>query len=226
MAIPESAPAQVTVEEILRKRRRRKKYDVMPTDIKGIALNVEAGKKLDILRKTIGELAIVGAEFAARKAQITELAEQQKEPEQEIKNLAQTHEGLRGVQSEPDNFKLNVFPKHSIAWNTELLRESLGIAYESVVREDLSVSISIPHGYKTKKGPLSSELLQAALIKGLVGLGLPEAELSVIVDPQVVPRVDETKLADLLAEGRVSLLEGAGVPTETWAITVEPLKKP
>jgi len=59
----------------------------------------------------------------------------------------------------------------------------------------------------------------------LVGLGLPEEELSMIVDPQVVPRVDEAKLADLLADNRVSLLEGAGEVTETWAITVDPLRK-
>lgn len=197
----------------------------MPTDIEGVALSVEKEKKLDILQKTIGRLAIVGADFAARKAQLKELAKLQEEPEQEIKSIAQTHEGLRGIQSEPDNFKLNVFPKHSITWNTELLKESLGLAYSSVVSEDLAVGISIPLGYKTKKGPLSSELLQTALIKGLVGLGLPEAELSMIVDPQVVPRVDEAKLADLLADGRISLLEGAGEATETWAITVDPLRK-
>lgn len=225
MAKAEAAPVQVSAEEILKKRRKPQPYEVMPTDVEGIVLSVEAGKRLDILKKTIARLAIVGTEFAARKAEIKELAEQQKEPEREIKTIAQTHEGLRGVQSEPDNFKLNVFPKHSIAWNTELLKESLGMAYEAVVHEDLSVSMSIPLGYKTKKGPLSSELLQAALARGLVGLGLPEAELSTIIDLQVVPRVDEAKLADLLADGRVSLLEGAGVPTETWAITVDPLKK-
>jgi hypothetical protein len=83
----------------------------------------------------------------------------------------------------------------------------------------------MPLGYKTKKGPLSSELLQTALVKGLVGLGLPEAELGVIVYPQVVTRVDEAKLADMLDGGRVNLLEGAGVATDTWAITVDPLKK-
>jgi len=221
----ESAPVQTTVESILKKRRKKETYEVIPTDIEGVALSVEAGKRLDILQKTIGRLAIVGADFAARKAQLKELAEQQKEPEQEIKSIAKTHEGLRGIQSEPDNFKLNVFPKDSITWNTELLKKSLGLAYSSVVSEDLDVSISIPLGYKTKKGPLSSELLRAVLIKGLVGLGLPEEELSMIVDPQVVPRVDEAKLADLLADNRVSLLEGAGEVTETWAITVDPLRK-
>lgn len=227
MAKAELAPVQLSIEDVLKKRRKKETYDVVPTYIEGVALRVEAGvgEKLDILKKTIGRLAIVGADFAARKARLKELTKQQEEPEEEIKGIAQTHEGLRGVQSELDNFKLNVFPRPSITWNVELLKESLGIVYPSVVSEDLAVSISIPLGYKTKKGPLDSELLQEALIKGLVGLGLPKAELGLIVDPQVVPRVDEAKLADLLAAGRVSLLEGAGEVTETWAITVDPLRE-
>ncbi len=226
MAKLELAPVQASIEDVLKKRREKETYDVMPTDIEGVALQVEAGKRLDILQKTIGEFAILGADYAARKARLDKLVKQQKEPNEEIKKIAQTHEGLRGIQSEPGKFKLNVFPRHETSYDPELLKESLGGAYSSVVHEDFEVSVLIAPGYQTNEGPLSSELLRAALIKGLVDLGLSEAELSMMIDTQVVLRVDEEKLADLLADDRVSLLEGAGeVTKETWAITVDPLKK-
>lgn len=226
MSKPELPPVSTTIETILQKRKKSDAYDVVPTNLEGFALRVEAGTKPRLLKKALGKLALAGTEYAARKAELSELADQQKQPDKEIKQAAQTFEGLRGIQSERDNFKLNVFPKHSITWNTAVLKESLGLAYTSVVHEELNVSIAIPHGHATKKGPLTSELLQEALVKGLISLGLAKEQLSMIVDPQVVATVDEAKLAALLGTGRANLLEGAGEITETWAITVDPLQKP
>ena len=223
----ESPPVTATLASVLQKRKQKAAaYDVLPTKLEGISLRVEAGEKPQVLKRALGKLAIAATEYAERKAELSALADQQKQPEKEIKDLAQAHEGLRGIQSDRDNFKLNVFPKHTISWNAALLKESLGLAYDSVVREELDVSIAIPYGFPTKKGPLTSELLQEALIKGLVGLGLPKQQLAMIVDPQVVAGIDEAKLAELVADGRISLLEGTGEVTETWAITVDPLRKP
>jgi len=225
MPNPEVPPVPTTIESILQRRQKSNAYDVIPTKLAGFALRVEAGTNPRLLKRALGKLALAGTEYTARKAELSELADQQKQPEKEIKQTAQAYEGLRGIQSEPDNFKLNVFPKHTIVWDTAVLKESLGVAYTSIVHEELNVSIAIPHGYATKKGPLTSELLQEALVKGLVSLGLPKEQLAMIVDPQVVATVDEAKLAGLLAAGRANLLEGAGEVTETWAITVDPLQK-
>lgn len=225
MAIAESSASTTSIEAILQKRRKKRPYDIVPTRIDGVSLRAEAGTDLDILRKTIGHLAVASAEYAVRKSQIGELAEQQKAPENKIKGIAMDTDGLRGIQSEPGNFILDVFPRDTVIWNREVLKESLGMAYSSVVSEDLLAAVHIPSGIETNQGPLTTELMQAALIKGLVDLGLPEAQLSMIIDPQVVLTVNEAKLADMIAGGRVQLLEGAAEVTETWAITVDPLKK-
>jgi hypothetical protein len=224
MTKQESTPVTATIESILRKRRRSVPFDVIPTALDGVSLRAEAGKNPQFVRRALGRFALLGAEFAERKNKITRLSLQQEQPDREIKQLAQTHDGLRGIQSEIDGYSLNVIPRDTITWNPEVLKESLGLAYTSLVHEDLSVTISIAHGYATKEGPLTSDLLQAALITGLVSLGLPAEQLSMIVDPQVVATVNETKLADMLAAGKVTLLEGAGDVTESWAITVDPYK--
>lgn len=222
----ELPPVPATPDSVLQKRQQKAAaYDVLPTKLEGISLRVEAGEKPRVLKRALGKLAIAASEYAERKTELSVLADQQKQPEKEIKDLARVHEGLRGIQSDRDNFKLNVFPKQSITWNVDKLKESLGLAYDSVVSEELDVSIAIPNGFPTKQGPLTSELLQAALIKSLVGLGLPKDQLGMIVDPHVVASIDEAKLAELVADGRVKLLEGTGEVTETWSITVDPLRK-
>lgn len=225
MTTAESPASTSSIEAILRKRRKKQSYDVVHTRLNGVSLRAEAGTDLDILRKTIGQLAVASAEYAERKALLGKLSEQQQVPENEIKGIAKVTEGLRGIQSEPGNYILDVFPKDTVTWNRAVLKESLGMAYASVVSEDLSASVSIPSGYETNQGPLTPELMRAAILRGLGDLGLPAPELSMIIDLQVVMTVNEAKLADMIAGGRVHLLEGAAKVTETWAITVDPLKK-
>jgi len=55
--------------------------------------------------------------YAERKFRINELGDQQKEADPEIKGLAQNHEGLRGIQSEEDNFVLSVFPREIVTFD-------------------------------------------------------------------------------------------------------------
>jgi hypothetical protein len=105
------------------------------------------------------------------------------------------------------------------------LQESTGIAYSSVVHQDLVVSISVPLGFQTEKGPIEDELLRRVLTQALVDLGLEEADLKKIMDIKVGQRVDEKTLEEMIASGKVSLLEGTKQTDRTWAITVAPLRK-
>lgn len=225
MPSPESSQELAPTEIAGRRNRGKERFAVIPTHMPGVLLRAEPDVELDILKKTIERLASLAQEYAARKFQIEELASQQKEPDREIKTLARTHEGLRGVQSEEDNFILNVFPKDSVTWDPQLLKESLGIAYSSIVHADLLVSISVPVGFQTERGPLQDELLGQVLTQALVDLGLPEADLKRIMEIRVGQRVDEKTLDDMIKSGKVSLLEGTRQTERTWAITVVPLKK-
>ena len=147
----ESRPA-FTQPGIIEKKAKNERFATVPTHIPGVSLRTEPDMEVDILRKTIEELASLAKGYTERKFQIDELTSQQKGPNEEIKTLAQTHEGLRGVQSEEDNFVLSVFPKDSVTLDRELLKKSLGIAYSSLVHEDLDVTILVPTGLKTEEG--------------------------------------------------------------------------
>lgn len=220
------APVHMSIKEILEKRVRPKPHEPILTDEEGVNLLAEAGKRPDILIETIGKLAIMGKDYTARDKRLKRLAEKQEELGDAIKEIAQKHKGLRGIQSEPDDFKLVVGPRDHIKWIHEALQELLGeLAYSSLVTPKLDVSVSIPLGYQTNEGPLTPELLQTALLKGLVDLGLPEEQLKLIVNPEVVGDVNEKGLLTLLDRGQVSSLEEAGEVTETWAIVPGPLRK-
>lgn len=216
MPYPESAPAF---------QRPRERFVKVPTHLPGVSLRAEPSVELDILRKTIEELASLAEGYTQRKFRIDELTSQQKGPGEEIKTLAQTHEGLRGVQSEEGNFVLTVFPRHRIIWDHRLLQESTGIAYSSVVYQELVVSISVPLGFQTEKGPIEDQLLRQVLTQALIDLGLEESDLQKIMAVDVARRVDEETLEKLIESGRVTLLEGTKLPDTTWAITVAPLRK-
>ena len=225
MPSPESAPGRVPAEVTERKKTGKERFATVPTHIPGVSLRAEPGVGLDILRKTVDGLASLAKEYATRKFQMDKLASQQKGPDREIKTLAADHEGLRGIQSEEDNFVLNVFPRESVTWDRDLLQESTGIAYSSVVHQDLLVSISVPVGFQTEKGPIQDELLRQVLTQALVDLGLEESDLQKIMAMNVVQRVDEETLEKLIKDGKVTLLKGTKRIDTTWAITVAPLRK-
>lgn len=207
------------------RRGRDRLFATVPTHIPGVSLRVEPGVEPDILRRTIEELASLARDYAIRKFQIDELTSQQKGPDKEIKTLAQTHTGLRGVQSEEGKFILNVIPRDSVIWDHPLLKESLGIVYSSIVHNDLLVSISVPVGFQTEKGPIEDKLLRKVLTQALIDLGLKEDDLQKIMEIEVKQRVDEKTLEEMIEKGRVSLLEGTKQIVRTWAITVAPLRK-
>lgn len=201
------------------------RFAIVETHLPGVFLRTEPGIKVDILRKTIGKLYDLAGAYAKRKFRMDKLGGQQKEADSEIKELAQTYEGLRGIQSEEDKFVLSVFPRKSVTFDNQLLKESLGIAYSSVVHEDLVVSIAVPAGFQTERGPVQEELLHQVLTQALLDLGLKDVDLEKIMGTKVQQRVDEKTLEEMIKSGRVKLLEGTKKTATTWAITVEPLKK-
>ena len=225
MPSPESASAFQQPEVVEKKRTTRERFVKVPTHIPGVSLRAEPGVEVDILKKTIEELAPLARDHASRYFQIGELQIQQRESDKELKTSAQTHEGLRGVQSEEDNFVVSVFPRDSVRWDHQLLKESTGIAYSSVVHQDLVVSISVPLGFQTEKGPIEDQLLRQVLTQALIDLGLKESDLQKIMDVNVVQRVDEKTLEKMIEDRKVTLLEGTKQIGRTWAITVAPLKK-
>lgn len=201
----------------------RERFAIRKTHIPGVSLRTEPGFDVDILKETIEKFHALAKGYFSRKLKIDKLTDQQKEPDGEIKALVQTHEGLRGIRSEPDNFVLSVLPRDSVTYDPQLLKESLGIAYSSVVHEDLVVAISAPLGFQTEKGPLGKELLHQVLTQALLDLGLTQENLDKIMSEETVQRVDNKTLEEMIEKGQVGLLEGTKQIDRTWAIRVDTL---
>ena len=207
-------------------KKRKERFETFPTELPGVQLRIEPGIELDILRKTIESFYQLAKQFAEVKFQIDDLTDQQAPRKEEIVGVAKGHEGLRGLSSEEDNFILTVIPRESIIWNRDVLKESMGIAYSAVTREALAVNVSIPVGFVTEKEiTISEEVMAKAIGEALTNLGISEEDLAKVMHQEVNISLDEEKVAEMVNQGRVKLLEGAKSSEITWAVRVDRLKK-
>lgn len=220
-------PERIPPTEVVEKKGTKERFATILTYLPGVSLRVEPGVEIDpdTLKKPIRTLYSLAKSYASRYLREKKLQSQQKKSGEEIKTLAQTHNGLRGVQSEEDNFVLSVFPRESISYDPKFLEESTGIAFSTIAHKDLVVAISIPVGFQTNRGPIGEEILKQVLSEALTGLGLPEDDLAKVMVTGVRIRVDEKRLEEMVKNGQVTLLEGTKQVDRTWAITVVPLKK-
>lgn len=207
-------------------KKRKESFETFPTELPGVQLRIEPGVQLDILRKTINKFYQLAKQFAEVKFKIDELINQQALWRKEIITIVKEHEGLRGLISEKDNFVLTITPREKITWNRELLKRSLGIAYSSLVREDLVVNLSIPLGFVTKKGvTISEEVMAKAIGEALISLGISQKDLVKVMHQEVNINLDEEKLTEMVNQGQVKLLEGAKTSEITWQVRVDRLMK-
>jgi len=212
------------MEKVVEKKK-KERFETVLTHLPGVQLRKEPGITLDILRKTIVSFYQSAKEYAKTHWQIEALSDQQKPQREEIIKVVKENEGLRGLISEEDNFVLTVGPREKITWDRELLKKSLGIAYPAVAREDLVVNLSIPVGFVTPKVTISEKLLREALSKALIDLGISQQNLKKIMQQEIVPSLDEKKLAEMINQGRVKLLPGARTAEITWSVRVDRLKE-
>lgn len=216
----------VKQKEVMKEKKRKKRFETLPTELPGVQLRIEPGIKLDILQKTIENLYRLARDYTRLKWQLDNLTEEQNSSRDKIIEIAGDHEGVRGLSSERDNFVLTVSPRESISRNQEKFKKSLGITYATVVSEDLQLTISIPLGFVTKKGNTISEEMVTKTIEGaLIELGISAGDLSKIMHQEVKMRVDEKKLAEMIERNQVKLLAGAQTSEITWNLRVDKLKE-
>lgn len=207
-------------------KKRKERFGVFPTELPGVQLRIEPGIKLDVLRKTVESFYQLAKQFAEVKFQIDDLTDQQDPRREEIIGVAKEHEGLCGLTSEEDNFALTVTPKEKTIWNRELLKESMGIAYSAVTREDLAVNVLIPVGFKTeKKITISEKVMAKAISEALANLGIAKEDLAKVMRQEINITLDEEKVAQMVNQGQIKLQKGAKTTEITWAVRVDRLKK-
>lgn len=228
MSSPESLPGLPQPDVVEKKPKGKDRFVLVGTHIKGVFLLAEPGVTPVLSKEAIEQFYSSARAYSARYFEIDRLTSDLKTADPIIKETAQAYEGLRGAQSEDkdENFKLIVFPTKHITYNDGLMRESLGAVYFSVVHHDVFVSISVPAGLQTEKGPIEAESLCQVIAQALIDyLGLSEEDLKRIMRTEVRPRVDEKKLKELRGSGQAKLLKETELIDETWAIRPTRLKK-
>jgi hypothetical protein len=221
------APDPTTrVAEALERKQRRAEFDTIPTGIDGISLRHERDVIPEMTIQMAGRLAVAASEYVKQKQIIDDISALQVAPEEELKQAASRHRGLRGFDSELTNSRLAITPKLSIEWHREALKQLLSSNYNAVVHERIQANIAVPLGLETDEGPLSSDMLVEALRRGLATLGLGKEATSSMIATSIETEVDEPELANMLADGRLTDLPASVASVnETWSISVNPLHK-
>ncbi len=222
----ENAPeSRNNLEKILIRKASDANYENLPTHLDGVSLRVEKGERPTLLRKSIGSLAVRSRMLSKRRGQIKKHQEKATEFSDEIKDIAGNNPGVRGILSIKDNLRMAVFPKHTLEWDEEKLKEALGPAHSVVVNEGLDVDILIPIGHETAEGPLNRQAVEAALLSGLAGLGFSLEDLNTLVKIEPTIVVNEELLGQLIESNQVSVAEDAASVSTIWTVTTDPIIK-
>jgi hypothetical protein len=215
--------SNISVEALLRRRNKKTPFATQPTSVEGRKLLVEAGSDPKVARRDLGRFATAAWRYNRRGVKIANLQKAQATTDAEIKTFAQHNEGVRGVEHDRRKFRLTVAPQRAIHWLREGLQESLGMVYPEVVGEDVHIEMTVPLGHPTSRGPLTSEMAVDVLHDSLVALNFSVEDIAKIFKHDVLPRVNEKKLNELIQTGQVALSDTAADISETWAIRTEPL---
>lgn len=229
--MPELAEGQsdLSLLEVLDRRIHSVKYEAVSTNVKGLSLRVEKdGTIPELTTRALGKLAIVSKSLAEQSFQVDSLEEAMQEPGAEIRGLAYSTPGFRGIefQEGSEGFVLAVTPTYTIGWNYAKLRRALGVAYGTVVTETLKASFNLPLGRETPQGPLTARLATEAMyVGGLSVLGFTKADLEKLGKVEAVPKVDEKMLGKMVSGGQVKLANDVGTVGLAFKIEATPLRK-
>lgn len=202
----------------------KEKLLTLLTAIEGVKLQVRSDFKEKVNPKLIKDFYRLAKSFFGVRSKLEKILVQQEKLRSKIIELVKSQEGLRGILSEKDNFALTIFPRQKISWNRELLKNSLGSIYPTVVSEELVINISIPIGKMSEKGmEISEESIKNSVVNSLISLGISSEDLKKMMYAQVEISVNEKRLEKLIKQERIVLLPGAQEKTIYWVINVKPL---
>lgn len=201
-------------------------FELQPTYLPGVSLQVEEGVKIKMSRSDIEKLHALARAFATADFGIKDLDVGKKESRPELIRIAESHEGLRGLVSELENFRVIITKKSKKEWNLEVLQDSLGILYTALVGEDYEARINIPHGARTATGKaIDREKIHEAIRKALGRIGLDGKDIDAILSEKTSLRVDEKALERAIKEKRALIPPEASREDITWEVRALPLQQ-
>lgn len=187
--------------------------------IPGVMLVVKKGfEQIKVLSSKIQKLYILIQKY--RKIEQKEQCLKAKKGvlKETIVELVSANPGLAGLETQKDNIRTSVYESHSqeTIYNRELMKKSLGPAYEGTVLEDLKLTITLTPEYPKEE-----------LTQFLKKFFASDSAYKKLVKEKVILRVDEPKLNQLTEEKQIQLLEGARIiqKSSSWNIKTMAVKE-
>jgi hypothetical protein len=178
----------------------KKDVELIASGIKGVWLVVEKGiEKLKISLPILKKFYTLIKEYRSVERKEEEIIEKKETLKEKLVSIVLANPGLKGLQTEADNLRTSIYKsKAVIGYNREPLKKCLGPAYEGVVKEDLQFTII-----------LTSDYNQDELVQYLHQFFKDENTYQKMVKEEILLRVDEEKLNELIIKGKVKLSEEA-----------------
>jgi hypothetical protein len=181
---------------------------IVKKEIKGFRISLAALRKFYSLIK--------GYRRLEEKARIVQ--EEEETLKSKLVRLVVSHPGIAGLETTINNLRTSIYESHfrEIVYDRELLKKSLGPAYEGVVLEDLRLTVTLTPDYPKEE-----------LIHFLKKFFIQEQIYKKLVKEEMILRVDETQLNKMIEEKQIQLLEGARNIQESvnWKIKTRLVKK-
>lgn len=197
----------------------KEKLERITSGIPGVMLMVKKGAErikipLDAIRKFY--CFIKKHRLIEHKEQL--LREKKETIKKILVKFVSSHPGLTGLETETNNLRTSIFESRSqeIIYDRGLLKKSLGPAYEGTVLEDLRLTITLTSDYPKEE-----------LIQFLKKFFDKEEIYKKLVKEEVILRVDEIKLKEMIEEKQIRLLEGSRNVRESsvWNVKTRMVKE-
>lgn len=198
---------------------KKEKLVKIVSTIPGIMLMVKTGsEQIKVLSSKIQKLYILIQKYRKIEQKEQYLKAKKGVLKETIVKLVATNPGLAGLETQKDNIRTSVYESHSreTVYNRELMKKSLGPAYEGAVLEDLKLTITLTPEYQKEE-----------LTRFLKNFFASDSAYKKLVKEKIILRVDEPKLNQLIKQKQIQLLDGAKTIEESscWNIKTTVVKE-
>lgn len=178
---------------------KKEKFVTVASSKKEVLMVVKEGfEKIKISITKLKEFFVLVNQYRLTEKEETEIKLRKETLKRRMAKIVSHLPGLRGLQTIRDRLRTLVFQTGPVlGYNLPLLKESLGAAYEGIVKEDLQLTIILTSDYNREN-----------LIQYLHDFFGKEATYKKLVKEEIIPRIDEKKLNQLIEERKVQLKKG------------------
>jgi len=203
-----------------RKTRRKARFDRFPSSVEGIGIIAEPGTRPIPNKRRLRRLQA----DSDRVARLKRYEVQAGQAKSRLVQAATVFDGFRGIYSERGGYDAPIVPSDKVIYDSNKLRESTGEYHRELIREEGGLDLRIPFE-SSEDGRAKLATLAQSIALLMIESGFDPDALGALITPSIVQRLDEERLMQLEAEGKVVLQAGTRVVDRTWSVSVNPSVK-